>query len=163
MTVARVWLPESLASGTLAARSLGLFVTDVSGMFAPVSPPVPAGYSVWSAGLMGSPLAGMAFAGGGERLFHALSFVESSLESYLSRVEITAQSGYRSRELKFRETNPEMFCQLVGRWVALEGEAIVAHGADPLAVVAEAREKGIRVPYVFYVEEPRDDAAWIGV
>jgi len=56
-----------------------------------------------------------------------------------------------------------MFRQLVGQWVALEGETILAHGADPVAVVAKAREKGVRVPYVFYVEDPRDDAAWIGV
>lgn len=153
MTVAPVRLPESLASGTLPARSLGLFVTNVSEML---------GYSVWSACFKGSLLAGLAFAGGG-RLFHLPSFVESPPASYRRRVEITTQSGYRSQELKFRETNPRMFRQLVRRWVALEGEAIVAHGADPLAVVAEAREKGVRVPYVFYVEEPRDDAAWIGL
>lgn len=163
MTGAPVWLPESLASGTLPARSLGLFVTNVSEMFAPISPPASAGYSVWSARFVGSSLPGLVFAAGSELLFDTASFVKSSLEFDRRHVEVTAQSGYRSRELKFRETNPEIFRQLVGRWVALEEEAIVAYGTDPLAVVAEARGRGVRVPYVFYVEEPRDDAAWIGI
>jgi hypothetical protein len=41
-----------------------------------------------------------------------------------------------------------------GQWVVLEGEAIVAHGKDPQQVVVEARAKGIRVPYIFYVGQP---------
>jgi Family of unknown function (DUF5678) len=58
----------------------------------------------------------------------------------------------RASEIAWRQTHPEMFRQHEGNWVALEGERIVAHGADLVRVVAEAREKGIKPPYVFRVE-----------
>ena len=62
-------------------------------------------------------------------------------------------SGHRSRELEWCRTHTEVLCQFAGQWVVLEGEEIVAHGDDPLQVVAEARAKGIQIPYIFYVED----------
>jgi Family of unknown function (DUF5678) len=61
-------------------------------------------------------------------------------------------SGHRSRELEWCRTHTEVLRQFAGQWVVLEGEEIVAHGDDPLQVVAEARAKGIQVPYIFYIE-----------
>lgn len=70
----------------------------------------------------------------------------------------------RRRELRFRETNPDALRALAGQWVVLEGEAIVASGKHPLEVVSEARAKGIRAPYIFYLEEPpKEDVVWIGL
>jgi hypothetical protein len=62
-------------------------------------------------------------------------------------------SGHRSRELEWCRTHTEVLRQFAGQWVVLEGEEIIAHGEDPLLVVAEARAKGIQVPYVFYIED----------
>jgi hypothetical protein len=53
--------------------------------------------------------------------------------------------------------------QFARQWVVLEGEEIVAHGDDPLQVVAEARAKGIHVPYVFYVEDPDEKVVKMGL
>ena len=36
-------------------------------------------------------------------------------------------------------------------------------GEDPAAVVGEARRTGALTPYVFKVERPRADIAWIGL
>jgi hypothetical protein len=47
--------------------------------------------------------------------------------------------------------------------VVLEGQEIVAHGNDASKVVADAREKGIQVPYVFRVEAPQADVLRIGL
>jgi hypothetical protein len=63
-------------------------------------------------------------------------------------------SPRRVRELKFASEHPEIFGPLAGKWVVLEGEAIVAHGADPATVVAKARKSGIAVPFIFKVEAP---------
>jgi|SRR5918996_1533515 hypothetical protein len=67
-----------------------------------------------------------------------------------------ATSGHRHRELEWRRTHREELRQFAGQWVVLEGEEVVSHGKDPLQVVAEARARGVRVPYVFYVGEPTD-------
>jgi hypothetical protein len=63
-------------------------------------------------------------------------------------------SGHRTRELEWRRTHREVLCNFAGQWVVLEGEGIVTHGKDPQQVVVEARAKGIRVPYIFYVGKP---------
>ena len=59
--------------------------------------------------------------------------------------------GHRTRELEWRRTHGEVLRNFAGQWVVLEGEEIVTHGKDPQQVVVEARAKGIRVPYIFYV------------
>lgn len=41
-----------------------------------------------------------------------------------------------------------------GEWVALEGEAVVAHGADNRAVYESARLQGFESPFLFFVDEP---------
>ncbi len=64
-------------------------------------------------------------------------------------------SGYRSRELDWRRTHGELLNTLAGQWVVLDREEIIAHGGDPLKVIAGARGKGIHVPHIFYVEPSR--------
>ncbi len=71
--------------------------------------------------------------------------------------------GQRSREVAFQQAHPEALRPFAGQWVVLEGETIVAHGDDPARVVSDARSKGVRIPYVFFVEEATDDVAWIGL
>ncbi|MHB8381459.1 MAG: DUF5678 domain-containing protein [Candidatus Binataceae bacterium] len=66
--------------------------------------------------------------------------------------------GHRSRELNFCAEHPEAFAKLVGQWVALEGETIVASGFALAPVMAEARKRGIKVPFVFRVEPPSDES-----
>ena len=50
-----------------------------------------------------------------------------------------------------------------GQWVVLEDEDIVAHGEDPVQLVERAREAGIEVPYVFYVDPPRPGIVKMGL
>jgi hypothetical protein len=45
----------------------------------------------------------------------------------------------------------------------LEGNEIIAHGNDPVQVVAQARVKGIQAPYVFNVEDPDEDVVRMGL
>jgi hypothetical protein len=64
--------------------------------------------------------------------------------------------GYRSRELEWRRANTEVLQAYASEWVVLEGAEVVAHGRDPVQVVARARARGIQTPYVFYVEPSKD-------
>jgi len=70
---------------------------------------------------------------------------------------------FRRRENEWRRTHGGVLRGYAGEWVVLEGEEIVVHGDDPAQLVKEARERGIRSPYVFYVEPPQPGAVTIGL
>lgn len=72
-------------------------------------------------------------------------------------------SGHRSRELEWCRTHAEVLRQFAGQWVVLEGEEIIAHGNDLVQIVREARARGIRVPYVFYVEDIDEEVVRMGL
>lgn len=69
----------------------------------------------------------------------------------------------RDRELAWRRSHPDALQAYAGEWVILEGEEIVAHGRSPAQLVGQARAQGIRIPYVFYVEELQPDVVNIGL
>lgn len=54
-----------------------------------------------------------------------------------------------SREMAW-VAKPEL--QYVNEWVALDGDQVIAHGADGKAVYESARAKGISAPFMFFVE-----------
>lgn len=64
------------------------------------------------------------------------------------------KSTHRQRELEWIETHADQLRRLAGEWVVLEGEDLIAHGKSASRVLASARRKGIKVPFVFYVELP---------
>lgn len=70
---------------------------------------------------------------------------------------------HRQREHEWRHSHQEFLLTFAGQWVVLEGEEIVAHGKDPVRLVELAREKGVEVPYVFYVDPPRPGVVRIGL
>ncbi len=43
----------------------------------------------------------------------------------------------------------------LGQWVCLDGDRLVAHGADAVKIYKEAREKGIEVPFVEHIVEEK--------
>ena len=51
--------------------------------------------------------------------------------------------------------------EYLGQWVALEGDRLLASGADGRAVYEEARAAGVRAPLVTRVE-PRDELPFAG-
>ena len=70
---------------------------------------------------------------------------------------------HRERELAWRRSHAEVLRAYEGQWVILEGEEIVAHGRHPAKLVEQARAKGIRIPYLFFVEESRPDVVRLGL
>jgi hypothetical protein len=74
-----------------------------------------------------------------------------------------SDTGFRNRELAWRNNNREALRALTGQWIALEGEEIIAHGPDLLRVDADAQAKGIKIPYLFYVEPEDKDVVVIGL
>jgi hypothetical protein len=76
---------------------------------------------------------------------------------------VTEQNGRRpppvddrKREDAWRRSNRDYLqAQFAGKWVVLEGDEIMAHSVNAARAVEEARAKGVAVPFVFYVEPPR--------
>ena len=74
-----------------------------------------------------------------------------------------ASSASREKEQAWRRAHQETLRALAGQWVVLEGDGLVAHGQDPASVVAQARARGVQVPYVFFVEALAQDVVTIGL
>lgn len=80
------------------------------------------------------------------------------------RVAPALRETRRGREMDFVRDHPEVFDGLVGQWIVLEGQTIIAHGDDPAQIASEARTKGVRVPFLFRVERKRSkDEGTIGL
>jgi hypothetical protein len=71
--------------------------------------------------------------------------------------------GFRYRESKWCRAHAADLKALAGQWVVLEGEKIIAHGTNPGQLIAQAREQGTRIPYVFHVEEENQKIANLGL
>jgi len=87
--------------------------------------------------------------------------IENMQRPTLSRHSVS--SSFRNRELEWRRTHPEILKSFENEWVVLEGEEIIAHGPNPMEVVAKARAEGIKTPYVFYVESFSEDVSKMGL
>jgi Family of unknown function (DUF5678) len=79
-------------------------------------------------------------------------------------VHSTERPSPRSREMEFLGKYAEKLAGYVGQWVALEGEIIVAHGSDPVKVVAQARKAGVEIPFIFRVQpKPATNEGTLGL
>ena len=72
-------------------------------------------------------------------------------------------SQFRRRELDWRRTHAEILGAFANQWVVLEKEQIVAHGEDPVRVINDAKSKGVRTPYIFFVEPKTENVIAIGL
>lgn len=73
------------------------------------------------------------------------------------------ESQFRTRELEWRRTHPEILKAFEGEWIVIEGDEVVAHDREFGHVINQARFRGIRTPYVFFVEPKSEDIVSIGL
>jgi len=71
--------------------------------------------------------------------------------------------GLRERELEWRRTHAGELRRYENQWVALEEEEIIAHAPDAAQAIRQAKARGVRTPYVFFVESEFDDSVRIGL
>jgi len=60
----------------------------------------------------------------------------------------------RARELAFFDAHPDLERQLIDQWVALDGDAMIAHGPDLDDVLQRAEDAGHPNPFVARVLDP---------
>ena len=74
------------------------------------------------------------------------------VQSELKRLQV--EEEVRKFQLAMRWLD-EHRQEYLGQWVCLDGDSLISQGDDALKVHAEAKAKGIRVPFVEHiVEEP---------
>ncbi len=52
--------------------------------------------------------------------------------------------------------------EFLGKWVCLEGDSLISYGEDAKQVYAEAKAKGIKIPFIEQVREVETSAYWGG-
>lgn len=78
-------------------------------------------------------------------------------------VRKTPSQVHRGRELEWRRANRDVLQAFAGQWIVLEGENIIASGADPAQVIEDARARGVQVPYIFCVDVEDEDVVRFGL
>jgi hypothetical protein len=69
-------------------------------------------------------------------------------------VRATDLTIVRARELHFFDARPDLERQLVGEWVALDGDELISHGTDLDDVLQRAEDAGHPNPFVTRVLDP---------
>lgn len=67
---------------------------------------------------------------------------------------ISSPYGYRVVENEWLNAHPEKLRAHAGEYVVVEGRRIVAHNTDAAVAVQTARRRGVKIPYIFFVEPP---------
>lgn len=77
------------------------------------------------------------------------------------RVEIDWQERNEKFHLALRWID-EHRQEFLGKWVCLDGETLVSYGEDAKKVYAEAKAKGIKIPFIEQVREKETSPYWGG-
>jgi hypothetical protein len=78
----------------------------------------------------------------------------------VSRSVKSAQSGpsspygFRVVENEWLNKHPGELRKCAGEYVIVEGTEIIAHGKEPAELFEIATRRGIKIPYIFFVEPP---------
>ena len=64
------------------------------------------------------------------------------------------------RYKKARKWLDEHSGDYMNQWVCLEGDKLIAHGADALEVHKKAKDAGIEIPFVHHIVPEYDMGAW---
>jgi hypothetical protein len=67
---------------------------------------------------------------------------------------LSSPYGYRVVENEWLNKHPEELRKCAGEYVIVEGTEIIAHGTEPAELLKVARRRGIKIPYIFFVEPP---------
>jgi len=67
----------------------------------------------------------------------------------------------REKEIQWLRDHQDQVERLQGKWIAVEGETLVAEGDSFEAVYNATKEKGVEIPFLFLVP-PKEDVVFVG-
>lgn len=89
--------------------------------------------------------------------------IQDVIKTDRDREHPSHQRQLRERELEWRRAHATELRRYENEWVVLEGQEIIAHGANAADVIRQAKSRGVQTPYVFFVESEADDVVRIGL
>jgi hypothetical protein len=73
-----------------------------------------------------------------------------------------SRTRFRDVETEWMNNHPEELRKCAGEYVIVEGTEIIAHGTDTSKLFAIAEERGVKIPFIFFVPPLRaKDEYWI--
>jgi Family of unknown function (DUF5678) len=73
-----------------------------------------------------------------------------SSEEKVKKVSLKNEADKFQLAMKWIDENRQKY---LGEWVCLDGDKLIANGADAVKLYREAKEKGIKVPFVEHIVE----------
>ena len=67
----------------------------------------------------------------------------------------------REKEIQWLRDHQDQVERLQGKWIAVEGDILIAAGDTFNAVYETAKEKGVEIPFLFLVP-PKEDVVFVG-
>lgn len=82
-----------------------------------------------------------------------VDFLAEQLRGNVPAIEVAA-NGVEADKLRVREREwiEKHRAEFAGQWVALSGDKLLSHGINGREVYAQAKAKGVKVPFVVHLE-----------
>lgn len=71
--------------------------------------------------------------------------------------------GFRAIEMEWMNKHPEKLRPYAGEYVVVEGTKVVAHSADVGKAIDTAKRKGIKIPFVLFLEPAKPNTFHVGL
>ncbi len=68
--------------------------------------------------------------------------------------KLSSPYGHRVVENEWLRAHPEELRKCAGEYVIVEGTEIIAHGKEPAELFEIAQRRGVKIPYIFFVQPP---------
>ena len=88
-----------------------------------------------------------------------LHWLEEQRKPRSAEIDWQERNGKFQKALKWIEENRQ---QYLGKWVCLDGDKLIVSGDDAREVYAEAKAKGINIPFIEQIREEESSAYWGG-
>ena len=71
--------------------------------------------------------------------------------------------GFRAVETEWMNKHPEKLRPYAGEYVVVEGTKVIAHSTDAAAAIQTAKRRGVRIPFILFLEVPDPNLIRIGL
>ena len=72
-------------------------------------------------------------------------------------------TGFRAVEMEWMNKHPEKLHPYAGEYVVVEGTKVIAHSTDAALAIQTAKRRGIRIPFILFLEIPDPNVIRIGL
>lgn len=76
---------------------------------------------------------------------------------------VSSPYGFRVVEMEWMNKHPEKLRPYAGEYVVVEGTRVVAHSTDAAEAIRVAKQQGVVIPFILFLEKPDPNVIRIGL